>query len=152
MNMKILRLLGMGLFLSLCTGQVLALDEINTPWYGNTAIEGHDPVAYFSDNAAVKGNKSHKLEWKGADWIFANAENKALFQADPEKYAPQFGGYCAWAASQNTVAGIDPDQFTIIDGKLYLNYNEEVKNMWLVDTTKHISDGNQNWPGLLASN
>ena len=117
----------MGIILSLCTGQVLALDEINTPWYSNTAIEGHDPVAYFSQSAAVKGDKAHKLEWKGASWHFASAKNKALFQANPEKYAPQYSGYCAWAASQNTVAGIDPDQFTIIDG-------------------------DNNWPGLQANN
>ena len=149
--MKILRQLSLGFILSLCMGQVLALDTINTPWYSNTAIEGHDPVAYFSENAAVKGDKSHKIEWQGANWHFASAQNKALFEANPEKYAPQYGGYCAWAASQNTVAGIDPDQFTIVNDKLYLNYNEEVKDMWLVDTTKHIAEGDKNWPGL-ASN
>ncbi len=140
----------MGLFLSLCAGQVLALEAISTPWFNNIAIEGYDPVAYFSENAAVKGNKSNKLEWNGASWHFASAQNKALFQADPEKYAPQYGGYCAWAVSQNSVAGIKPELFTIIDGKLYLNYNEAVKTKWLVDTARYIADGDKNWPVLLA--
>ena len=129
-----------------------ALDEINTPWFSNVAIEGYDPVAYFLESKPVEGSKSYQSKWSGASWHFKSAENKALFEADPEKYAPQYGGYCAWAASQNTVAGIEPEQWTIVDGKLYLNYNEEVKGQWLVDTTKHILDGDKNWPGLLASN
>ena len=150
--MKLLQQLIFGLILSFCAGSVLALDAINTPWYGNVAIEGYDPVAYFLESKPVEGSDSHQSEWSGASWHFKSAENKALFDANPEKYAPQYGGYCAWAASQNTVAGIEPEQWTIVDGKLYLNYDAEVKGKWLVDTAKHIADGDKNWPGLLTSN
>ena len=150
--MKILKQFTLALILAFSAGSVLAIDEINTAWLSNLAIEGHDPVAYFKQNAPVKGSKSHQLDWKGATWRFSSAENKALFEASPEKYAPQYGGYCAWAASQNSVAGVDPEQFSIVDGKLYLNYNAQVKKMWLVDTAKYIADGDRNWPGLLAGN
>ena len=149
--MKILKQLGFGLIISLYLGNALALDAINTPWYSNVAIDGHDPVGYFLENKAVKGKKSLKLEWQGVTWRFANSENKALFEASPGKYAPQYGGYCAWAVSQNTTAGIDPEQFSIIDGKLYLNYDKEIKNKWLTDTTRHIAVGDKNWPALLAN-
>jgi len=150
--MKYLKQLTLGLILSAFVGSALALDPINTPWYNDVAIDGHDPVGYFLENKPVKGKKAHKLKWQGATWQFASAENKALFEANPDKYAPQYGGYCAWAASQNAVAGIDPEQFSIIDDKLYLNYNAEVKGKWLVDTSKYIKDGDANWPDLLANN
>jgi YHS domain-containing protein len=149
--MKSLKQLTLGLIFSIFAGNALALDAIYTPWYSNVAIEGYDPVAYFLENKAVEGKKAHKLDWQSATWQFASAENKALFEANPDKYAPQYGGYCAWAVSQNTTASIDPDQFSIVDGKLYLNYDKEVKTMWLVDTTKHISVGDTNWPLLLAN-
>ncbi|MCP4237996.1 MAG: YHS domain-containing protein [Aestuariibacter sp.] len=141
----------LALVLSFTAVEAIALDEINTPWYSNVAIEGHDPVGYFLQNAAVKGSKAHKLKWNGVEWHFYSADNKALFESDPEKYAPQYGGYCAWAASQNQVAGVDPEQFSLIDGKLYLNYDEEVKNRWMLNTTKNIADADKNWPGLLAN-
>ena len=150
--MRLLQQLIFGLIFSFSTGSVMALDAINTSWFGNVAIEGYDPVGYFLESKPVEGDDSHQLEWSGASWHFKSAENKALFEANPEKYAPQYGGYCAWAASQNTVAGIEPDQWTIVDGKLYLNYDEEIKAKWLVDTTKHISNGYKNWPVFLSSN
>ncbi len=149
--MTTLKKLCFGLVLGLIALNAIALDETNTPWYSNVAIEGHDAVGYFLQNAAIKGSKAHKLKWRGVEWRFANADNKALFESNPEKYAPQYGGYCAWAASQDQVAGVDPEQFSIVDGKLYLNYNAEVRSKWLLDTTKHITDGDKNWPGLLAS-
>ncbi|MCP4489076.1 MAG: YHS domain-containing protein [Gammaproteobacteria bacterium] len=137
--------------LSLIVVNAIALDEINTPWYNNVAIEGHDPVGYFLQNAAVKGDKAHKLKWNGVEWYFSSPDNKALFESNPEKYAPQYGGYCAWAASQNQVVGVDPEQFSLVGGKLYLNYDEGVKNRWLLDTYKNIADADKNWPGLLAN-
>ncbi len=149
--MKTFKQLTFGLVLSLIAVSAIALDEIYTTWYSSVAIKGHDPVGYFLQNAAVKGSKDHKLKWKDVEWHFASADNKALFESDPEKYAPQYGGYCAWAAAQNQVAGVDPEQFSIVGGKLYLNYNEEIKNKWLGDTTGNIADGDKNWPGLLAS-
>ena len=132
--MKMIKRFCLGVVLLLAAGNALAIDAIYTSWY----------------DAAVEGNKAHALEWNGATWRFSSAANKALFEADPDKYAPQYGGYCAWAVSQNQTASIEPEQFTIVGGKLYLNYNQEVKEKWLVDTSANISIGDKNWPGLLA--
>ena len=150
--MKMVNRFCLGVVLLLGAGNAFAIDAIYTPWYDDIAVKGFDTVAYFTENAAVEGNKAHALEWNGATWRFSSAANKALFGADPEKYAPQYGGYCAWAVAQNQTASIEPEQFTIVDGKLYLNYNQEVKEKWLVDTSANISVGDKNWPGLLAEN
>ena len=148
--MKMINRFCLGVVLLLGAGNAVAIDAIYTSWYDDIAVKGFDTVAYFTENAAVEGKKAHSLEWNGATWRFSSAANKTLFEADPEKYAPQYGGYCAWAVSQNQTASIEPEQFTIVDGKLYLNYNQEVKEKWLVDTSANINVGDKNWPGLLA--
>ncbi|MCR9096517.1 MAG: YHS domain-containing protein [bacterium] len=129
-------------------GSALALDPINATFFGDVAIEGTDPVAYFTEGRPVEGTKAHSLEYMGATWRFASAENKAAFEADPDKYAPQYGGYCAWAVSQGYTAGIDPDAWTIVEGKLYLNYDESVMKSWLADRDALIDRADANWPGL----
>lgn len=116
---------------------------------GNLAIRGYDPVAYFTEGKAVKGEKDFTLGWQGADWRFANADNRDLFSEDPEKYAPQYGGYCAWAVSRNYTAPTDPDAFTLVDGKLYLNYNKRVMRQWLEDRDRNIEQADENWPAVL---
>lgn len=116
---------------------------------GNLAIRGYDPVAYFTDGQPVKGRKEFTLGWQGADWRFASAENRDLFAADPEKYAPQYGGYCAWAVSRNYTAPTDPDAFTLVSGKLYLNYNAKVMEQWLEDRDANIEQADENWPAVL---
>lgn len=126
-----------------------AADEINTTFFGNLAIEGYDPVAYFTENKAVAGSKDHEFVWKDAKWRFSSAENLSLFKADPQKYAPQYGGYCAYAVAQNDTAGIDPDQFTIVDGKLYLNYNAKIQASWLEQRDTYIEAADKNWPDVL---
>ena len=126
-----------------------AIDPINTGLWGNTAIKGYDPVAYFSESKAVKGNSAFKYKWMDATWRFHNQQNRDLFAANPEKYAPQYGGYCAYAVSQNDTAGIDPNQFTIINDKLYLNYNQSINEQWTKDRNQYIIDADKNWPRLL---
>ncbi len=116
---------------------------------GNLAIRGYDPVAYFTEGKAVKGDKDFTLGWQGADWRFASARNRDLFSEDPEKYAPQYGGYCAWAVSRNYTAPTDPDAFTVVAGKLYLNYNKRVMRQWLEDRDRNIEQADQNWPTVL---
>lgn len=116
---------------------------------GNLAIRGYDPVAYFTEGKAVKGEKDFTLGWQGADWRFASAENRDRFSEDPEKYAPQYGGYCAWAVSRNYTAPTDPDAFTLVDGKLYLNYNKRVMRQWLEDRDANIESADKNWPTVL---
>jgi len=133
----------------LLTPQAFALDNINTSFFGDLAIEGYDPVAYFTQNQPVEGNKKYQLQWMGANWRFNSAENMALFKAAPEKYAPQYGGYCAYAVSQNTTAGIKPELFTLHDGKLYLNYNRSINKKWRADRDQYIIDADRYWPQLL---
>nr|WP_281422932.1 YHS domain-containing (seleno)protein [Thaumasiovibrio subtropicus] len=127
----------------------MALDEVYSDFFGN-AIEGYDPVAYFSEGKALKGDKAWELEWKGADWRFSSQANLAAFKENPEKYAPQYGGYCAWAVSQGYTAKIDPEAWHIHDGKLYLNYNASVQSTWQQDIPGNIVKADQNWPQLLA--
>ncbi|MCV6604747.1 MAG: YHS domain-containing protein [Porticoccaceae bacterium] len=126
-----------------------AVDAINTGFWGNTAIKGYDPVAYFTENKAVKGSKKFQYEWMDASWRFSSRENLERFRAAPEKYAPQYGGYCAYAVAKNDTAGIDPKQFTIVDGKLYLNYNKSINDKWLQQRDSFIRDADRHWPGLL---
>ncbi|MFC3122898.1 YHS domain-containing (seleno)protein [Agaribacter flavus] len=113
-------------------------DAIETGTFNNFAIYGYDTVAYFTENKAVKGNKKITTEWRGAEWHFSSEENKALFVASPEKYAPQYGGHCAYAMSRGKFVGIDEDAFTIRDGKLYLNYSKSVREDWLEDPEGYI--------------
>lgn len=137
------------LFTSVFAASSSAADPINTSFFGNIAIQGYDPVAYFQQNQAVKGSKKHQHEWQGAKWNFSSAANRDIFAANPEKYAPQYGGYCAYAVSHNSTAGIDPDQFTILDGKLYLNYNAKIQKKWQQDRESYIEQADKNWPKLL---
>jgi YHS domain-containing protein len=96
----------------------------------NGAIKGYDPVAYFTDGKPVKGLDSIALNWQGATWHFANSHHRELFIAEPEKYAPQFGGWCAYGWSKGYPAKIEPEAWSIVDNKLYLNYNLEVRDDW----------------------
>jgi len=126
-----------------------ALDAINTTFFGNLAIEGYDPVACFTENRAVAGKSQFEYKWMDANWRFSSAENRDSFKSDPEKYAPAYGGYCAYAVSQNDTAGIEPEQFTLHEGKLYLNYNKRINKKWLADRDAYIIDADRYWPGLL---
>ena len=127
----------------------MAADPINTTFFGKLAVEGYDTVAYFTENQAIEGDKKFEHEWMNAKWRFSSAENLEAFKADPEAYAPQYGGYCAWAVSQNKIAEIDPTQFTVHEGKLYLNYNKKIQKRWLGDRDNFIAAADQNWPSVL---
>ncbi len=130
--------------------QAFALDAIFTPWSNNLAIRGYDPVAYFTDDKAVKGKKKFSWEWQGATWRFANAAHLEMFKTEPNTYAPQYGGYCALAVANNETASTEPEQFAIVDGKLYLNYNAKIKKEWMADPAHFIELADQYWPDLLA--
>jgi len=116
------------------------------------AAGGYDVTAYFLHATAVRGSAMHQLKYNGATWRFATAEGQARFQADPTAYAPQFGGYCAWAVSQAYLAPGDPTQWKIVDGKLYLNFNARAKELWEADQAAAIRRGHANWPGVLSRN
>ncbi|MGH1539827.1 MAG: YHS domain-containing (seleno)protein [Arenicella sp.] len=115
------------------------------------AIKGYDTVAYFTENKAIKGDKKFKHQWNEATWLFASAENLSTFKANPEKYAPQYGGYCAYAIANDSYAGIDPKVFTIRNDKLYLNYNNRVLKRWSKKPKKFISQADKFWPELLKA-
>ena len=114
------------------------------------AIRGYDAVAYFTDGKPVKGSAQFEHTWKGAAWRFASAANRDAFAAMPEKYAPQYGGYCAWAVSRNYTASTDPDAWRVADGKLYLNYSKSVQENWAKDVPGNVAKADANWPGIMA--
>jgi hypothetical protein len=116
------------------------------------AAGGYDVTAYFLRGKAVRGSAKHELMLGGAKWRFASADGKARFQANPAAYAPQFGGYCAWAVSQGYIASGDPEQWKIVDGKLYLNFNSRAKELWEADQADAIKRGHANWPAVLTNN
>ena len=97
----------------------------------------------------MKGKAEFSTEYQGAEFRFASAGNLAMFQDDPDKYAPQYGGYCAWAVSEGYTAKGDPDHWKIVDGKLYLNYNKKIQERWEQNTAENIGKGNTNWPTVL---
>lgn len=117
---------------------------------GDGAIRGYDPVAYFVTGAPQRGRDDLRLDWNGATWHFANAENLAAFRADPERYAPQYGGYCAWAVANGYTASIDPDAWAIVDDRLFLNYSKGVQRQWQEDVPGNIARGDRNWPQVLS--
>lgn len=117
---------------------------INTNSDG-VALQGFDAVAYFAVDNAVQGNKTYEYVWNGAKWLFSSEENMNKFKANPEEYAPQFGGYCSWAVSKGYTADGDPKAWKVVDGKLYLNYNPEVKEMWEKEQQGNIKKGEENW-------
>ncbi|MEM8790479.1 MAG: YHS domain-containing (seleno)protein [Pseudomonadota bacterium] len=130
------------------TEAMAAQDPIYQSFFG-TAIDGTDPVSYFTEGKPVEGSSEHTMDWNGATWRFSSAENLAKFAANPEKFAPQYGGYCAWAVSQGYTASTDPDAWSIVDGKLYLNYNQSVQEKWERDIPNLIARGDANWPEVL---
>jgi YHS domain-containing protein len=132
------------------TAPVAAAGVVNSSFLGGIAIEGTDPLAYFTEGRPVEGSSAFEHEWMGATWRFASAENRDRFAANPEKYAPQYGGYCAWAVARGYTAKIDPEAWRIVDGKLYLNYSKDVQTQWSADIPGNITKGDANWPKLRA--
>jgi YHS domain-containing protein len=130
--------------------QKSAKPPVFTEFRSKLALDGYDPVAYFKAGMAVKGTVDHTVSWNGATWHFASAKNKAAFEADPQSFAPQFGGYCAWAVSQGYTAKGDPNHWRIVDGKLYVNYNAIVQRNWEKDAPGNIAKAEKNWPVVLS--
>jgi hypothetical protein len=127
-----------------------AVDPINETLFGGLAVDGYDTVAYFTAGLAVEGKREFVYEWSGATWRFASAEHRDLFAADPAKYAPRYGGYCAYAVARGYTAEIDPEAWKIVDGRLYLNYDRDVQRLWEADVAGHVRAADANWPRLLA--
>jgi hypothetical protein len=125
--------------------------EINTGSRGIVAIKGYDPVAYFTERRAVKGELFISHEWLGAIWRFSNEKHKTLFSQNPVKYAPQYGGHCAdGIALGEIVKTIDPEAWRIIDGKLYLNADQEAATE-LEEVEGQLEKSVTNWPKLRST-
>ncbi len=114
----------------------------------DVAIHGYDPVAYFTQNKAVEGSADYTAIHDGAIYRFASKKNRDLFKSNTDKYAPQYGGYCAFGVSVSKKFDVDPDAFYIADGKLYLNLNKDVQKKWLTDVSGYIKTANRNWSGI----
>jgi YHS domain-containing protein len=110
------------------------------------ALKSYDPVAYFADGKPTKGADQYSFQWKGATYRFASAENLQRFKADPEKYLPQYGGYCAYAMSLDRIADIDPHRWAIVGGKLYLNNGRIAQDLWSLNKSGNIASADRNWP------
>lgn len=139
----ILILLSVSAAFAACSRTETALG-LNTDADG-LALRGFDAVAYFAAESAVKGDARYEYAWNGAKWLFSSEENMKKFQADPAAYAPQFGGYCSYAVSEGYTADADPEAWKIVDGKLYLNYNKQVREKWQENEAERIQKGTLNW-------
>ncbi|MGJ8622463.1 MAG: YHS domain-containing (seleno)protein [Yoonia sp.] len=117
---------------------------------GGIAVDGSDVVAYFDGNGPVMGDPAFAADYMGATWHFASAANRDAFAADPAAYAPQYGGYCAYAVSQGYTASTAPEAWSIVDNKLYLNYSTGVRRRWERDIAGHIAAADANWPLVLG--
>lgn len=123
--------------------------EINPE--GDAALQGYDVMAYWNKGEPEKGNPEIAFEYKDATWHFASVENRDKFAEDPEKYAPQYGGYCAYAAAKGSVVGVDVDAWSIHNDKLYLNYSKSVGVLWALNKDGYIAKGDANWPNILEN-
>ncbi len=127
----------------------LAMAEgIFTGSTSGVAINGYDPVGYFTMNKPVKGSPDHVVEHDGVKWRFASADNKATFEANPTKYAPKYGGHCAYAAAKGYKASTVPEAFSIVGDRLYLNYSLDVRKLWDANQANFIKSADKNWPNV----
>lgn len=124
---------------------------VNTDNHG-LALQGYDPVAYFTDSKPVKGKAEFSAQYKGATYHFASAEHKKMFEENPAKYEPQFGGYCGYAASINKISPISPDFWQVLDGRLVLQHNQKALGLWEKDVPGNLKKADANWPGLVEKN
>lgn len=126
-----------------------AAAPVYTSYFSDVAASGYDVVSYFTKQQPIKGHSKFSTDYNGAEWHFSSQENLNLFKSDPKKYAPQYGGYCAWAAAYNKTAKGDPLQWAIHNGKLYLNYNADIKAKWIADKDSLIKKADVYWPSLI---
>lgn len=130
------------------SGIASAKTLVNVDRHG-VGLKGYDPVAYFTDSKAVKGSPQFQSSLNGVTYQFASADHKTAFDANPSKYEPQFGGFCAWAVSQGYTASIDPNAFQIVNGRLLLQYSLSVRKNFSKDSQGNLKKADTNWPGIV---
>jgi hypothetical protein len=153
MNNKYIRLAAFGAYVvALFIGfDALAAADRVEPFNkdrSSIALKGYDPVAYFQQGQPAKGSPQFTYQWMGATWQFASQQSRDAFAANPQQFAPQYGGYCSWAVSRGYTADVDPEAWKVVNGKLYLNYSKGVQKKWEADIPANISKADGNWPGL----
>jgi hypothetical protein len=126
-----------------------AKSPVNVLAGNRLAIHGYDPVAYFTDGGPRKGRADLTAEHAGAIWRFASDENRRRFENDPSRYLPAYGGYCAYGVSRGYLVKIDPEAWSIVDSRLYLNYDKPVRATWLKDVPGFVAAADKNWPRLI---
>lgn len=131
------------------TSALASESPVYTGLLSNTGAGGYDTVSYFESGQPTKGSSEYTTQYQGATWRFANAENLARFKENPERFAPVYGGYCAWAVSQGYLAKGDPKHWSIREGRLYLNYNQSIQDQWLEDPGGFILQADAKWPKVL---
>ena len=125
--------------------------NIYTGWFSNKAVSGYDTVAYFTEKKAVKGDANFKYKHLGVEWYFSSEKHLNMFKENPDKYRPQYGGYCAWAiAAKKQRAPGDPNYWAVVGGKLYLNYNAEIQSKWSEGMNGFIKAADENWPMMMS--
>lgn len=129
-------------------GAAHASGPVHTGWFDNLAVDGYDVVAYFTRGEPVEGSVKYSVEWNGAEWRFASDEHLERFRADPERYAPAYGGFCAYAVAEGSTAAGDPEYWAIHEDRLYLNYNAEIQARWNANREAYVAAANDNWPGV----
>jgi hypothetical protein len=115
---------------------------------GKLAIKGYDPVAYFVEQRPVKGKPEFEVAWQDAVWLFASAENRDRFRAEPEKYSPRYGGFCALGIAKGAKFDINPEAWSIVEGKLYLNYDTGIRDEWRQKSADFIREADRKWAGV----
>jgi hypothetical protein len=125
-----------------------AADTVNSR--GGLAAGGYDAVAYFAEGRARRGAAVHFHDWQGARWLFVSSANRDAFAAAPDRYAPRYGGYCAYGMAHGYKAPVDPEAWTVEGGRLYLNYSRSVRRTWLEDVPGYVARAEANWPTVSA--
>ena len=131
-----------------CSVSVIKAQQSEVFVKDGKAIRGYDPVAFFTLNRPEKGYDSLQYHWKNAVWLFSSRGNLEKFTADPEKFCPQYGGYCAYGTADGHKAPTETDTWTIVNGKLYFNYNQKVKSFWTKNQEALILKADANWVGI----
>jgi YHS domain-containing protein len=146
-----MKLLPLSIIAVLCFAPA-ACTTLTTPTFTSDAgaIGGYDAVAYHLEMRPVQGDPAYAYRYNDATWYFASQQNLQRFRADPQRFAPQYGGYCAYGMSKGLVVSTDPQAWTIADGKLYLNYSEGVRNTWLKDVPSFVEKADRHWQGKVA--
>lgn len=138
-------------FFGLAGAALAGSPKVNLGYFNKLAMNGYDVMTYWRGGKPLEGKREIAAEFKGATWVFISEANRGEFLSNPARYAPQYGGYCAYAASQNALADVDPFAWRIWKDKLYLNYSPRVRRTWASQIDENIAKADGFWPGLAKS-